>query len=175
MRGVLVALLLGAGLAVFMYCTDRKATSYESTSSGVSASGSLSTATSPTARPHLQQSKRSTSPEGAMHEGATNQGAIRAAEEALQHARSERETAEALLDRIERDISSMETYVADMEARGEDPADNSEEALARLNPILADYLDAQVRFNRAEKAEQRAADELRAARSGTHPSPTGER
>jgi len=85
---------------------------------------------------------------------------------ALAEATRARESVEAELDRIEREVAALESYLDDLEASGEALADHRDDASARVQPVLAAYLDAEARLQAAETREQAAADRLAAATAG---------
>ncbi len=82
---------------------------------------------------------------------------------AVQTAITQREAAAADLKTAEREVESLERWVADIEARGEDPVDYADEGLARLQPAFFAYQDAFERYELAEAMEAEATEDLAAA------------
>jgi len=86
--------------------------------------------------------------------------------------------AERALLESEREIEKLEDYVADLEARGEDPARHAFEGMDLFNPVLDRFLPRVEALEQAERdeASSRAALEaeearLAALRAGAAPSP----
>ena len=107
--------------------------------------------------------------------GGAGTVSISDAEAALDRARRVVQTTQDKYDRIELEVDSMNLYIADMEARGESPLEHQDEIMDRFQPLLAEYLDAEVQMNEALEAEERAATNLAAARqsAGLDSSPQG--
>ena len=84
---------------------------------------------------------------------------------ALEEAVAQKKAAEAEMQAAEKELEALEKWVADIEARGEDPVDYADEGLARLQPAFWAYEDALTRFELAEAMEVEASRELEAARS----------
>lgn len=86
---------------------------------------------------------------------------------ALEQAHEAVQTAQDEYDRIELEVDGMNVYIADMEARGESPLEHQDEIMDRFQPVLAEYLDAEVRMEEALKAYEQATAKLAAARRST--------
>ncbi|MFK8054267.1 MAG: hypothetical protein AB8F65_14965 [Woeseiaceae bacterium] len=78
-------------------------------------------------------------------------------------ARNMRELAEVELEKTEASLAELEQYVADIEARGEDPADFAEEGLERFQPAFYAYEERMAVLEQAEQMEAAVSDELRDA------------
>ena len=90
-------------------------------------------------------------------------------EQALQLATERREQAEQVLDESERDVERLEAFVAEIRARGEDPADYADEGLEQFQPAFMRYQRAFAVFEEAELVEQAAQDALAEARAAANP------
>ncbi len=82
------------------------------------------------------------------------------AELALEMAAAQRKSAEADIAIAEREVEELEQWVAEIEARGEDPVDYADEGLEKLQPAFFAYQDAVQRFELAEAMEITATEEL---------------
>ncbi len=82
------------------------------------------------------------------------------AELALQTAVAQRKAAEADINIAEREVEELERWVAEIEARGEDPVDYADEGLEKLQPAFFAYQDAAERLELAEAMEITATEEL---------------
>jgi hypothetical protein len=69
---------------------------------------------------------------------------------------SELAAAEAEAVDREREVERLENFVADLKARGEDPAEHAEEGLALFNPALQNYQNTVLRIERAQATLQAA-------------------
>ena len=85
------------------------------------------------------------------------------AELALEMAIAQRKAAEADIAVAEREVEELEQWVAEIEARGEDPIDYADEGLEKLQPAFFAYQDAVQRFELAEAMEITATEELAVA------------
>lgn len=103
------------------------------------------------------------SPDAGTVSGATY--SIAELEQALQLATERREQAEQVLDESERDVEQLEAFVAEIRARGEDPADYADEGLEQFQPAFMRYQRAFAVFEEAELVEQAARDALAEARA----------
>lgn len=83
----------------------------------------------------------------------------------IERAQVELDTARAELDRLDAELAAIEAEVDQIEADGLNPVDFAEEGMARLQPVLQAYLDAQVRYDAALKAL--AAEGVTLPRQGT--------
>ncbi|MEM9177683.1 MAG: hypothetical protein AAGC67_20935 [Myxococcota bacterium] len=97
---------------------------------------------------------------------------IEAARSALAAARETLRTAELELDDLEREIEAVEKFVADIEARGDDPARHAFEGMDRLNPIIAKYEARLATLEEAERTVAAAEARLENARAGLTDRPT---
>ncbi|MEL7451650.1 MAG: hypothetical protein AAFN78_20750 [Pseudomonadota bacterium] len=86
-------------------------------------------------------------------------------EQSLQLAIERRKEAERVLDESERDVEKLEAFVAEIRARGEDPADYAEEGLEQFQPAFMRYENAYAMFEEAELVEQAAREALAEARA----------
>jgi hypothetical protein len=68
--------------------------------------------------------------------------------------------AEAALADSEREVQELEAFVAEIRARGEDPADYSGEGMARFQPAFFRYQDAAAAYGAAEQAVRDAREAL---------------
>lgn len=84
---------------------------------------------------------------------------------ALQAAIAQRKAAEADLQTAEQEVEALERWIAEIEARGEDPVDYADEGLAKLQPAFYAYEDAFDRLELAEAMEAAASSELAAAKA----------
>ena len=80
--------------------------------------------------------------------------------------------ADQLLRRAERDLEAseaeveeLERIIADIKARGDDPADYSDLAMERFQPAFFRFQDAQAAFDNAERLKAETAAALEAARA----------
>jgi len=73
--------------------------------------------------------------------------------------------AEAALVESEREIEALEQYIADLEARGEDPAKHAFDAMERVNPVIDQFEPRARAVQEAEANEAAARQLLDAARS----------
>ncbi|MEL6199514.1 MAG: hypothetical protein AAFR09_04820 [Pseudomonadota bacterium] len=105
------------------------------------------------------------SPDAGTVSGATY--SIAELEQALQLATERREQAEQVLDESERDVERLEAFVAEIRARGEDPADYADEGLEQFQPAFMRYQRAFAVFEEAELVEQAARDTLAEARAAS--------
>ncbi len=71
--------------------------------------------------------------------------------------------AAARLDALELEVSALETQIADIEARGDDPVDHADEVMPYLEPVWAEFLDAQAQLEAALEAQAIADANLAAA------------
>ncbi|MEO0346069.1 MAG: hypothetical protein AAF229_07395 [Pseudomonadota bacterium] len=90
-------------------------------------------------------------------------------EQSLQLAIERREEAERVLDDSERDVEKLEAFVAEIRARGEDPADYADEGLEQFQPAFMRYQRAFAVFEEAELVEQAAREALAEARAAATP------
>lgn len=90
-------------------------------------------------------------------------------EQSLQLAIERREQAELVLDESERDVERLEAFVAEIRARGEDPADYADEGLEQFQPAFMRYQRAFAVFEEAELVEQAAREALAEARAAARP------
>lgn len=90
-------------------------------------------------------------------------------EQSLQLAIERREEAERVLDESERDVEKLEAFVAEIRARGEDPADYADEGLEQFQPAFMRYQNAFAVFEEAELVEQAAREALAEARAAAAP------
>jgi len=96
---------------------------------------------------------------------ATPERRLQAAERAVAAARAKRSellaklaAAEAETEQRERQVEKLEQFIADLQARGEDPARHAEEGLALFGPAYDGYQQTAARIEQAQQ-ELRAADE----------------
>ena len=82
---------------------------------------------------------------------------------ALQAVEAERQNVEALLEQAERDVTELERFVDDIEARGEDPADYADEGLEIFQPAFYAYQDAIDQLDLVDSMHKAAQDEVVAA------------
>ncbi len=75
------------------------------------------------------------------------------------------EAADARLAALEQQIELIEMQIHDIEAGGDDPAERAGEVLPYLQPVLAEFLDAQAALE-AALAEQAGADAALASALG---------
>jgi hypothetical protein len=76
---------------------------------------------------------------------------------------TQRESADAELQKAERDVTELERFIDEIKARGEDPADYADEGLALFQPAFFAYQIAFDKMEIAEAMEQTAKEELAAA------------
>ncbi len=81
---------------------------------------------------------------------------------ALAQARQAKAAAEAELAHLDEQLAEVETYIEDLEAQGLNPVEYSEEGMKKMQPILAAYLDVEVRLAAAEAALEQALQEAEA-------------
>ena len=74
-------------------------------------------------------------------------------EGALALATERREEAERALDALESEVEELEAFIADIEARGEDPADYAEEGLQLFQPSFFKYQDGLIALEAAQELE----------------------
>lgn len=84
----------------------------------------------------------------------------------LQIARAAKAAAENELARLDAELAEVEAYIARLEASGLNPVDFSEEGMTKMQPILAAYLDVEVRLAMADAAIEKALAEAQAQRQG---------
>ncbi len=85
-------------------------------------------------------------------------------EGALALATERREQAERALDALESEVEELEAFIADIESRGEDPADYAEEGLQLFQPSFFKYQDSLFALEAAEELEDAAKQALAEAR-----------
>ena len=67
------------------------------------------------------------------------------------------------VDALEVQVQAIEMQIADIQARGDDPVDHAHEVMPYLEPVLAEFLDAQAELEAALAEEAIADAELTAA------------
>lgn len=82
---------------------------------------------------------------------------------ALQAVVAERENVEAQLEQAERDVTDLERFIEEIEARGEDPADHADEGLELFQPAFYAYQDAMDKLDLVDSMHKAAEDEVAAA------------
>ena len=74
-----------------------------------------------------------------------------------------RSSAEAMLQRAERDVAALERFIEEIEERGDDPVDYADEGLAMYRPAFDAYQEAADKLELAENKEQSTTKALAAA------------
>ena len=117
--------------------------------------------------PELIDAPADEKPDGALSSEEAEPDAVRAARQrvadaelALQLSTAQRKAAEIDIQTAEREVEELERWVAEIEARGEDPVDYADEGLEKLQPAFFAYQDASERFELAEEMEVTATEEL---------------
>lgn len=67
------------------------------------------------------------------------------------------------VDTLEAQVAQLEFQVADIERRGDDPVDHADEVMPYLQPMMAEFLDAQAQLEKALEEQARADQALEAA------------
>lgn len=78
---------------------------------------------------------------------------------ALERAQAAKANAERELERLDEELEQVEAYIAELEASGLNPVDYSEEGMEKMQPILAAYLDVEVKLAAADAAIEEALAE----------------
>ena len=82
---------------------------------------------------------------------------------ALQATVVEREKVEAQLAQAERDVTELERFIEEIEARGEDPVDYADEGLEMFQPAFYAYQQAFEQLELVESMHEAAQEEVAAA------------